>query len=116
MKKYSVFFGLAVLALAMPAQGITWDIVYDGDVLPTADSPAWTSTIDVGTATLGTDGATTYLNINTDGLNQGNCLHYYSAPAAEYAAANFDDGMFITARLRCISTTHSGGFVFGDGT
>jgi hypothetical protein len=110
MKKYSLLFGLAVLALALPAHAITWDYTYDGDVLPTADG--WTEVGTDGTVSLGTDGSTDYLHIDTDG---GPDKRYF-----EYGSlwnADFTQGIVVEFRARVYDgSMHAGLPAFSDGS
>jgi len=108
-----MLFLLAVLALVVPAQAITWDYAYEGDAAPSAP---WG--IDGGSApfmSYGTDGGTTYLNIDT----------FNAAPDTDKAAFYINNaitditniGVVIETRMRVYDDTKQvGGIGFGDGS
>jgi hypothetical protein len=107
-----LLFLLAVLALVVPAQAITWDYVYEADALPT--SPWTMSTHGGGVyATMGTDAGTTYMNI--DSFNTSATGGY-----VELAGAITDletVGVVIESRLRVFDDSKQcGGVIFRDGS
>jgi hypothetical protein len=115
MKRYVLLCGLAVLALALPAQAITWDYVYDGDVMPT--TVGWTEHGTDGTVSLGTEGSTNYLTFDTNG---GAGKRYF-----EYGTnwnADFMNGVIVEFRARChddgetAGSMHAGFPAFSDGS
>ena len=82
-KKYNRFFCVYVLfllfLLGSGAQGSTWDIVYNGDVIPTA--AGWTEGGNsAGSVNLGVEGGVTYLHIDTLGSGEGQDRYYYMGP------------------------------------
>jgi len=110
-----MYLKLDVAATPDQEGSITWDIPYDGDVLPTEDEPAWIEGGSDGVVSLGGDQITPADYFQIDTLYTSS-YRYYVAPTSVYDA-DFTTGVTVNFHARCYDDTmHSGGVVFGDGT